>query len=194
MRYYLDTEFLDDGTQLKLISIALVCEDGRELYFIDSNWLGDDGRPDTTGADDWLRENVFKHLPACTCPEHPTWRRGALDYVHNVDCKWRRRPEIARAIEQFITVEPKEQIEVWAYYASYDWVLFCQLFGKMIDLPKHFPWLVHDLKIWSKFIGFTGRFRDLLPDVSHHEAIADARWNRDAHGILLQKFADRKLT
>lgn len=190
-RYYLDTEFLDDGTQIKLISIALVCEDGRELYFALTEWLGNDGQPDTTNADDWLRENVFNKLPACTCPGVQDWRRTGQHLAHRDDCLWRSREEIAEAITKFITVEPKDQIEIWAYFASYDWVAFCQLFGKMINLPKHFPWLVNDLKTWSRHMGYTGKFRDLLPDEGHHDALADARWNCKVHKILLDRFAQR---
>jgi hypothetical protein len=36
--------------------------------------------------------------------------------------------------------------EFYAYYADYDWVAFCWLFGKMIDLPKGFPMYCKDLK------------------------------------------------
>jgi hypothetical protein len=36
--------------------------------------------------------------------------------------------------------------EIYAYYADYDWVLFCSLFGTMMDLPKNFPMYCRDLK------------------------------------------------
>lgn len=39
-----------------------------------------------------------------------------------------------------------EPINFYAYYADYDWVAFCWLFGKMIDLPKGFPKYCRDLK------------------------------------------------
>lgn len=32
MRYFVDTEHTDDGERFELISIAVVCEDGREYY------------------------------------------------------------------------------------------------------------------------------------------------------------------
>lgn len=34
----------------------------------------------------------------------------------------------------------------YAYFADYDWVVFCWLFGKMINLPKGFPKYCIDLK------------------------------------------------
>jgi len=36
--------------------------------------------------------------------------------------------------------------EFYGYYSDYDWVVFCWLFGKMIDLPKGFPKFCIDLK------------------------------------------------
>jgi hypothetical protein len=40
-----------------------------------------------------------------------------------------------------------KNIEFYAYYGAYDWVVFCWLFGKMIDLPKGFPMFFKDLKV-----------------------------------------------
>lgn len=36
--------------------------------------------------------------------------------------------------------------EFYGYYADYDWVVFCWLFGRMIDLPNGFPMYCVDLK------------------------------------------------
>lgn len=56
--YCYDTEFLEDGHTIDLISIGIVCEDGREYYAInsDADW-------DRIRKDDWLMENVVAHLP-----------------------------------------------------------------------------------------------------------------------------------
>lgn len=40
----------------------------------------------------------------------------------------------------------KDNPEFYGYYCDYDWVVFCWLFGKMIDLPKGFPMYCIDLK------------------------------------------------
>ena len=45
--------------------------------------------------------------------------------------------------------EPNSHINkpvFYAYYADYDWVVFCWLFGRMIDLPKGFPMYCNDLQ------------------------------------------------
>jgi hypothetical protein len=37
-------------------------------------------------------------------------------------------------------------VQFYSYFGSYDWVAFCWLFGKMINLPKHLPRYCRDLK------------------------------------------------
>ena len=36
MKYFLDTEFIEDGKTIDLISIGIVCEDNRTLYYQNS--------------------------------------------------------------------------------------------------------------------------------------------------------------
>jgi hypothetical protein len=177
-RYYFDTEFLDDGDnqRIVLISIALVCDDGRELYLVSNEFDYDEVK-----RDDWMRENVLKQLP-------PTLDMTVSSFPYPPSPLWRTREQIRDAIIEFVK-DPgnDEKVEFWAFFASYDWVLFAQLFGKMINMPKHFPWLVNDLKTWAKHTGFTGKFKELLPNTGHHDALCDARWNRDVHKILLER-------
>ena len=33
-RYFIDTEFMEDGHTIELISIGICCEDGREFYAV----------------------------------------------------------------------------------------------------------------------------------------------------------------
>jgi Ca2+/Na+ antiporter len=99
--------------------------------------------------------------------------------------------------------------EFYGYYADYDWVLFCWLFGKMIDLPKGFPMYCIDLKQELnntqnnlpnvrkivKAIGLEkGNIVMDLSDIKNHpdypkqtnehNALADAKWNRDLYKFL----------
>ena len=50
--------------------------------------------------------------------------------------------QIADEIVKFVGENP----EFWGYYCDYDWVVFCWLYGCMIDLPDGFPMYCHDLK------------------------------------------------
>lgn len=97
-------------------------------------------------------------------------------------------------------------IEFYGYYSDYDWVVFCWLFGRMIDLPDGFPMYCIDLKqilddkaskvtIAStpndiEYIGVERglQFIKSKPDYpkqeNEHNALDDARWNRELHKFL----------
>ena len=106
-----------------------------------------------------------------------------------------------------------ENVQFYGYFADYDWVAFCWLFGKMIDLPKGFPMYCKDLKHMldekaSKFeredfftafdfkceglgaLTLDEKVKHLKMHVSfpkqvnEHNAIADARWNYQLYKFL----------
>src|SRR5439155_17667518 len=55
-RYFVDTEFLENGTTIELVSIGVVCEDGREYYAVSADFDPGDAIP-------WVREHVLSQLP-----------------------------------------------------------------------------------------------------------------------------------
>ena len=147
---YIDTEFHEYPSTIELISIALVSEDGRELYLENSE-------ADLSKADEWLKKNVIAHL------------QGG-----NVS---KTRTEIRKEILEFIG---DTRPEFWAYFADYDWVVFCWIFGRMIDLPSHFPKYCRDLKQLMDTYSIKKSDLPKQTDTNHH-ALADARWVRDAY-------------
>lgn len=76
--------------------------------------------------------------------------------------------------------------EFWGYYADYDWVVFCWIFGAMIDLPKGWPMYCRDLKQWCDELG-----NPPLPaqenDAEHH-ALCDAR-----HNVVIYNYLEHVL-
>lgn len=140
-------------------------EDGRTIDLISIGVVAEDGRTyyaetmdalDLAGNSDWLRENVAPHL------------RGPN----------KLRRHIASELMGFMGEKP----EIWAYYADYDWVVLCQLFGRMIDLPNGWPMFCRDVKQLADSLGNP----DLPEQKSNeHYALADALWCREAW-ILLQ--------
>ena len=54
----------------------------------------------------------------------------------------RPRDVIAREIMEFAGEKP----EFWGYYASYDWVVLCWLYGTMMWLPDGRPMYCRDIK------------------------------------------------
>lgn len=75
----------------------------------------------------------------------------------------------------------------YAYYADYDWVAFCWLFGKMIDLPNGFSMYCRDLKqiLDEKEMARQDgtdmvELRNLPTypkQINEHNALDDAKWN-----------------
>ncbi len=149
MRFFIDTEFIEDGRTIDLISIGVVAEDGREFY-------AESGEVDLTRANPWVRDNVLPHL----------------------DGKGLRRWRIAKSLVEFVGDKP----EFWGYYADYDWVVVCQLFGTMMDLPEGWPMFCMDLKQLAMSLG-----DPRLPEqtTTEHNALQDARWNRDSYDWLM---------
>ena len=170
-RYFLDTEFIEDGTTIDLISIGVVDDTGREFYAESSD-------VDLGRANDWVRENVLPHL----------WHRqaGANQRPANAWSRdggvggFLRRARIAVELRDFVQrgVSPPE---FWAYYADYDWVAICQLYGTMMDLPDGWPMFCMDLKQLAVMLG-----NPKLPiqEMTEHHALEDARWVHDTHRLL----------
>lgn len=173
MRYWLDTEFIEDGKTIDLISIGIVAEDGREYYAINYNC-------DRSKANDWVKKNVLQYLPPeplpCLYPSKKTFQESDI-YRQG----WRVRELIADEVVEFCNPEKYGKPEFWAYYADYDWVALCQLFGTMMDLPKGFPMYCRDIKQECDRLG-----NPQLPEQGEgeHHALADAKWNRQAWEFL----------
>src|SRR6266545_3223216 len=63
MKIFYDTEFLEDGRTIELISIGMVADDGRELYLVNEAIATDPRLYDRICRDGWLMANVIPHLP-----------------------------------------------------------------------------------------------------------------------------------
>lgn len=149
MKIWFDTEFIEDGKTIDLISIGMVREDGATYYAHSAEY-------DASKASQWVRENVLPHV---------------------ADVPPIRRYMIANDILAFAGEKP----EFWAYYADYDWVALCQLYGTMMDLPEGWPMYCRDVKQLCDQLG-----NPKLPKQStaEHDALADAKWTRDTYEFL----------
>lgn len=73
----------------------------------------------------------------------------------------------------------------YGYYCDYDWVVFCSLFGRMLDLPKGYPMYCRDLKQIMDQLELTKDWKDdNVPGDNEHHALADARWNKKLHDTM----------
>lgn len=156
-RWFYDTEFHEDGRTIDLISIALVSDTGGEYYAVSSEF-------NEAACNDWVKANVLPHLPP-----RETWKPRAV---------------IAAEIRDLL-LRGGDKPELWAYFGDYDHVALCQLYGRMVDLPKGFPFYTLDLKQMMRAHGVS---KEQLPVQSgtEHDALADARWNLAAYRWMLQ--------
>lgn len=156
MRIFFDFEFIENGDQHPIIpiSIGIVREDGAEYY---AEFLG----VDWSKASDWVLKNVQPYL---RFPEHLL----------------STKEQIAEEIKKFVGNNP----EFWAYFADYDWVLLCQLYGKMVDLPEGWPMFCLDIKQWMYHLGIANT--PVINNQQEHNALADAQWNKDVFDWLLK--------
>lgn len=170
MIHFLDTEFLEDGKTIDLISIGIVAEDGRAYYAI--NEEADWGR---IVRHDWLRDNVLPSIPIDVLGPY---KSGVRPWSLRPDANWKLKSEIAKEVIDFVGNSP----EFWGYYADYDWVALCQLYGTMMQLPSGWPMFCMDIKQWAMLLG-NPTLPPLDSDIEHN-ALSDARWTRDAWNFL----------
>jgi hypothetical protein len=163
LKIWYDTEFIDDGRTIGMISIGLVAEDGREYYAVnrDAPWR-------RVKKHRWLMANVVPHLPQ----PHGDWilhmpKRWLFDY-HNPAVK--RTKTIASEVKSFI--QATSDVELWAWYGAYDHVCLAQLWGPMVALPDGVPMWTNDLRQECRRLG-----DPQIPeqDLAVHNALADAR-------------------
>src|SRR5690606_22860275 len=95
VKYFYDTEFLEDGKTIDLISIGIVAEDGREYYAVslDADWQ-------RVSEHSWLAVNVLPSLPRMS--EGPDWKT---------------RRQLAMEVSEFITGDRKDN-ELCAHYSA----------------------------------------------------------------------------
>ncbi len=213
MKYFFDTEFIEGfhkplfGKErhfIDLISIGIVAEDGREYYAISNEYDYEDCSP-------WVKENVI--LPIYNELNDVQKQCSTVKNFHKVPGIGKSLKEIVSEVKKFcgykytlcdigccgmdtLDTENFSSPIFYAYYADYDWVLFCSLFGTMMDLPHGFPMYCKDLKqmfdakqdpylnspdpLWADM-----KTQDNYPkQVNEHNALADAKWNYELYKFI----------
>jgi hypothetical protein len=139
-------------------------ENGKTIELISIGIVAEDGDEFYTEVegvkitDPWLKENVEPYLIGSTMPYD----------------------KIGTEILGFVTSKTFKPV-FWAYYADYDWVAFCQLYGRMVDLPSIYPMFCMDLQ--------QELFRNSIKNIpieneQEHSALADAIWTKKVHEWL----------
>lgn len=155
VRYFYDTEFIEDGRTIELVSIGVVAEDGREYYAVSTDF-------DSSRAGQWVRDNVLGKLPSPSAPE------------------WRSLETIRAELVDFLTAGPGP-VDLWAWVGAYDHVVLAQLFGDMTGMPRALPRYTNELKQYWHMAGKPALPR--VPS-GNHDALVDARFNVEKFRII----------
>jgi len=216
MKYYIDTEFHEHKKTVKflgitiakvwtidLISIGIVCEDGRSYYAMNR-----DLNLKHAKKNKWLKENVLDKLPA----KQELYPPYGSPRLWQESMRWLPMEQIRQEIIDFVGGKPDcdeggsfynyngVYPEFWAYYADYDWVRFCWIFGTMMQLPNGFPMYCKDLKQVldeeSEYLALKNGVpqnialeilknrEDYPKQEAEHNALDDAKWNKQLHEFL----------
>lgn len=152
-KVFFDTEFTGLHQNTTLISIGLVSECGKTFYAEFTDY-------DKGQVDDWIQENVIKNLGIDP---------SNIEYYvvgDNLDVK----NGLSEWLSQF------EEVEMWSDCLSYDWVLFCQIFGHAFNVPSNVYYIPFDICTLFKANGID-------PDVDREE-FADFRTNSRKHNAM----------
>ena len=205
MKYFIDTEFIEGFKKpikwlptignfnkpyhfIQLISIGIICEDGREYYAISNEYNYHD-------ASEWVKSNVIAPIYR---NQISAFKQQFMDIstFHRYIPSSKSNSQIANDAILFcggyvgeVNSTFRALPEFYAYFADYDWVVFCSLFGTMMDLPKWFPMYCRDLKQMlddtQEEVDFQLKEHPNYPKNSNeHNAIDDARWNFKLYNFL----------
>ncbi len=183
MKYFIDTEFKEKPNTIDLISIGIVDENGKEFYA-----LNRDLNLKEVWKDDWLNENVLRPI----YQEHFSGdMRNRFQFTYRTmkmifKESGKSKEEIKHEILTFMNYFNTTPIEFYGYYADYDWVVFCWIFGRMIDLPKGMPMYCRDLKQIMDELNLDKEWKQKnCPDPKgEHNALVDAKWNLEFYNSM----------
>jgi hypothetical protein len=175
---------LETGASVSLISIAIVAENGDELYLINRHapW-------GLISKHEWLMKNVVPMLPfaksevmGATLEE--IMDMGLWDENHPDYCRVKSHTEIRDAVKGFLMAHyAPTGPELWAWYGAFDHICLAWLFGPMSEMPSHIPMWTNDIRQEMRRLGDPKMPKQLA---GKHNALADARHNKVMHEFLLK--------
>lgn len=161
MRIFFDTEFIENGSYHFPQLVSIgAVREDGATYYAELAGV------DWSLANSFVLENVAPHLVGGDCVK--------------------TAPQVMANLQGFAGENP----EFWAYFADYDWVLLASLSGKMVDLPKGWPFFCRDLKqlMWHLNIHKEDIPVELHEDLNQHQALDDAMWNMRVYNWIKENY------
>lgn len=135
-KLFLDLEFTGLHQATTPISLGIISECGKTFYAEFTDY-------DRTQLNDWLEENIIPNTwvainnPITSMGEVVSEERwadkhvfGSSDYI---------KPFLEEWLSQF------EKIVIWSDCLSYDWVLFCNIWGHAFSIPENVYYIAMDI-------------------------------------------------
>lgn len=189
---FFDTEFTGLHQKTTLISIGIISECGKTFYAELNDY-------DKSQLNDWLRENVIKHLGKTKDNSGIKNRNENCVSIGNAEYV---RHDLLNWLTQF------EEIEIWSDVLAYDWMLFNMFLADFSNgypqLPKNIYYIPFDLATLFKIKGIdpdinreefahienmilpNGKCPEKLKDIPKHNALWDAIIIKECYNNLLQ--------
>lgn len=184
-KLFFDTEFTGLHKNTTLISIGIIAESGQTFYAELTDY-------DKGQVTKWIKDNVVAKLRFTDkiTPSCDGWERwnsenrkfiNALDFeppeedMSHFECigdKHMVENRLSKWLSQF------DKVEMWGDCLAYDWVLFCELFGGALNVPKNIYYIPFDL-------GTAFKEKGIDPDISREEyAFGVSSQEADKHNAL----------
>lgn len=157
-KVFFDTEFTGLHQHTTLVSIGLIAESGESFYAELDDYDGGQ-------VNDWIRDNVINNLRL---------KQKGLMVTGNKSEYYGGKRQLASYLA--IWFHQFDQTEMWSDCLSYDWVLFCQIFGHAFSIPKNIYYIPFDICTLFKASGID-------PDISR-EDFAGHKTYTDCGGIF----------
>lgn len=147
-KIFFDIEFTGLHQNTTLVSIGLVSETGETFYAELYDY-------DVTQVDGWIQKNVIDKL---------ILGPNDIDLSLNEVRTYGNSEQIAQWLQAWLS--QYEQVEMWSDCLSYDWMLFCQLFGHAFNIPKNVYYIPFDICTLFKI-------KYIDPDINREEFVKE---------------------
>lgn len=168
IKLFFDTEFTGLHQRTTLISLGIISEQGRTFYAEFTDYHADQ-------IDEWLKENVIHKLVLNDFDVDRDYSPYSNDVVYKGSAE-----EVVQALMHWLGND--DQYEIWSDCLSFDWVLFCNLFGHAFSVPSNIYYIPFDICTLFKVNGIDPDISrekfgcgEHYADMPKHNALWDAR-------------------